>query len=117
MVTVLSVGLLGEATGAPRGLHADVVSVAKRDLAAGETLDGEGGFTVHGALVPAAGSLAAGTLPMGLAHDVVLANPVRRGERVLVTDLVAPPVGPAADLRAQLGRSSQSDRVGDGWHG
>ncbi|MBV8563677.1 MAG: Gfo/Idh/MocA family oxidoreductase [Actinobacteria bacterium] len=97
-VSVLSAGLLREPTGAPRGFHADVVAVAKRDLAAGEALDGEGGFTVHGALVPAG----AGGLPIGLARDVVLARPVRRGERVRVEDLEAPPSGPAAEWRARL---------------
>ena len=40
--------------------HGDVVATAKRDLAAGETLDGEGGYTVYGKLVPAADSLRLG---------------------------------------------------------
>lgn len=102
MVSVLSAGLLGEATGAPHVLNADVVAVAKRDLAADETLDGEGGFTVHGALVPAATSIALGALPIGLARDVTLRHPVRAGARVLVADLHSPPPGPAAVLRSQL---------------
>jgi predicted homoserine dehydrogenase-like protein len=102
MVSVLSVGLLGEATGAPCGLQADVVAVAKRDLAADETLDGEGGFTVYGALVPAATSIALGALPIGLARDVRLRRPVRAGARVLVADLHSPPAGQAAALRSQL---------------
>ena len=42
------------------------VAVAKRDLRAGEMLDGEGGYTVWGKLMPAAASLAAGALPIGL---------------------------------------------------
>ena len=44
------------------------VAVAKRALQAGETLDGEGGYTVWGKLVPAERSLAEGALPIGLAH-------------------------------------------------
>ena len=56
-VSVLAAGLLGEPTGAPDALRADAVAIAKRDLEAGETLDGEGGFTVYGALVPASRSL------------------------------------------------------------
>jgi hypothetical protein len=34
-----------------------VVATAKRDLAEGEMLDGEGGYTVYGKLMPAADSL------------------------------------------------------------
>ena len=47
----------------------DVAAVAKRDLRAGEMLDGEGGYTVWGKLMPAAASLKAGALPIGLAHQ------------------------------------------------
>ena len=49
-ISVASVGLRGEPTGAPIAWHGDVVATAKRDLAAGETLDGEGGYTVYGKL-------------------------------------------------------------------
>jgi len=47
-ISVASAGLRGEPTGAPTGFRADVVATAKRDLTAGEMLDGEGGFTVWG---------------------------------------------------------------------
>ena len=49
-----------------------MVATAKRDLKAGEMLDGEGGYTVWGKLFPAEKSLAHGGLPLGLAHDVKL---------------------------------------------
>src|SRR4029453_6685097 len=71
-ISVASVGLRGEPTGQPTAWHADVVATAKRDLAAGETLDGEGGYTVYGRLMPAADSLRLGGLPLGLAHGVRL---------------------------------------------
>ena len=67
-ISVASAGLRHEATGQAIDWHGDVVATAKRDLAAGETLDGEGGYTVYGKLVPAAASLALGGLPLGLAH-------------------------------------------------
>src|SRR6185295_18370924 len=41
-ISVASVGLRREPTGQAIGWHGDVVATAKRDLAAGETLDGEG---------------------------------------------------------------------------
>jgi len=71
-ISVASVGLRGEPTGAPVAWHGDVVATAKRDLAAGEMLDGEGGYTVYGKLVPAAQSLSRRALPLGLAHGVTL---------------------------------------------
>ena len=51
-ISVASIGLRGEATGAPDGFRGDVVAVAKRDLQPGERLDGEGGYTVYGRLMP-----------------------------------------------------------------
>ena len=41
-----------------QGWNADVVATAKRDLRVGELLDGEGGYTVWGKLLPAATSRA-----------------------------------------------------------
>ncbi|MEM7654079.1 MAG: SAF domain-containing protein [Pseudomonadota bacterium] len=58
-------------------------STPKRDLAAGEMLDGEGGFTVYGKLMPAQDSLRLGGLPLGLAHGVKLTAPVKAGDHVL----------------------------------
>ena len=75
-ISVASIGLRGEPTGAPQAFNADVVATAKRDLKAGETLDGEGGFTVYGKLLPARQSLEQGGLPLGLAHKVRLVRDV-----------------------------------------
>ncbi len=78
-MSVASVALRGEATGVASGWHADVVATAKRDLKAGEMLDGEGGYTVWGKLLPSARSLALGGLPLGLAHNLRLRRPVAKG--------------------------------------
>ena len=78
--SVASVMLRGEPTGVAQGWNADVVATAKRDLAAGEMLDGEGGYTVWGKLLPAARSLQMGGLPLGLAHQVKLLRPVKKGQ-------------------------------------
>lgn len=78
-VSVASIGVRGEPTASPTGWRADVAAVAKRDLAIGEMLDGEGGFTVWGKCVPASSSLAHGALPLGLAHGGRLRSPVARG--------------------------------------
>lgn len=78
-ISVASAGLRGEPTGCPSGFRGDVVATAKRDLKPGETLDGEGGHTVYGKLMPARDSLAAGGLPIGLAHGVKLIKPAAAG--------------------------------------
>jgi predicted homoserine dehydrogenase-like protein len=89
-ISVLSAALRGEPTGQPQGWRGDVVAVAKRDLRAGETLDGEGGYTVWGKLVPAARSLAEGALPIGLAHRVPLERDVAAGAIVRWSDVAIP---------------------------
>jgi predicted homoserine dehydrogenase-like protein len=86
-VSILSAALRGEPTGQTRDFRGDVVAVAKRDLKAGETLDGEGGFTVWGKLLPAAASLAAGALPIGLAHGIRLGRDIKRGEVIGQADV------------------------------
>jgi predicted homoserine dehydrogenase-like protein len=78
-VSVASVALRGEPTGVALAWNADVVATAKRDLAVGELLDGEGGYTVWGKLLPASASARMGGLPLGLAHDVRVVRPVRKG--------------------------------------
>lgn len=87
-VSVASVGLRNESTGAATGFRADVIAVAKRALKAGEMLDGEGGYTVVGKLMPAADSLKLGGLPLGLAHNVKLRNAIAPGQAVCWTDVV-----------------------------
>jgi predicted homoserine dehydrogenase-like protein len=86
-ISVLNAALRGEPTGATREFRGDAVAVAKRDLRAGEKLDGEGGYTVWGRLMPARESLGIGALPIGLAHDVTLTRDVRAGDVVCVSDV------------------------------
>jgi predicted homoserine dehydrogenase-like protein len=88
-ISVLSAALRREPTGQTRGFTGDVVAVAKRALAGGESLDGEGGYTVWGKLVPAACSLAEGAVPIGLAHGVKLVRDVPAGELVRWSDVAA----------------------------
>jgi predicted homoserine dehydrogenase-like protein len=101
-ITVASIGLRGEPTGAAADWRGDVVATAKRPLAAGEVLDGEGGFTVYGKLLPARDSLAAGGLPLGLAHGVRLVRDVARHAPVRWTDVAFDPDEPAVRLRREM---------------
>ncbi|MCU0969020.1 MAG: SAF domain-containing protein, partial [Rubrivivax sp.] len=106
-VSVASVALRGEPTGVATGWHADVVATAKRDLQPGEVLDGEGGFTVWGKLLPAATSLAldgVGGLPLGLAQGVRVVRPVRKGASLTWDDVAVDPATPACRLRREMER-------------
>jgi predicted homoserine dehydrogenase-like protein len=86
-MSVASVALRGEPTGVATGWHADVVATAKRDLKPGDMLDGEGGFTVWGKLLPAEKSAAMGGLPLGLAHQVKVIQPVAKGQSLTWADV------------------------------
>ncbi len=101
-ISVASVGLRKEATGCADAFRADAVAVAKRDLKAGEVLDGEGGYTVVGRLMPAADSLRMGGLPLGLAHQVALLEPVRAGQPVLWSNVAHDPASDAVRLRREM---------------
>jgi predicted homoserine dehydrogenase-like protein len=86
-ISILSAALRGEPTGQPHDFRGDVAAVAKRNLRSGEMLDGEGGYTVWGKLMPAAASLKAGALPIGLAHRVRLKNDIAHGAVVRWNDV------------------------------
>jgi predicted homoserine dehydrogenase-like protein len=86
-ISVASVALRGESTGAAIGWNADVVATAKQPLKAGEVLDGEGGYTVHGKLLPASKSQAMGGLPLWLAHDLTRIRDVAAGQSLTWDDV------------------------------
>jgi predicted homoserine dehydrogenase-like protein len=89
-MSVASVALRGEPTGVAQGWNADVVATAKRDLQPGDVLDGEGGYTVWGKLLPAARSREIGGLPLGLAHDVKVLRAVEQGQSLTWDDVQVP---------------------------
>jgi len=101
-ISIASAVLRGEPTGTARAFHGDVVSVAKRDLRAGEILDGEGGYTVRGVLAPAAASLARRALPIGLAGGVTLRNGIAAGDVLTYDDVDIDQTAAAVRLRRQL---------------
>jgi predicted homoserine dehydrogenase-like protein len=86
-VSVLSATLRGEPTGSSKAFRGDAVATAKRDLAPGEMLDGEGGYAVWAKAIPAARSLEVGALPIGLAHNVKLKRAVGRDAIVRFEDV------------------------------
>jgi predicted homoserine dehydrogenase-like protein len=113
-ISVLSAALRGEPTGQPRGFRADVAAVAKRDLRAGERLDGEGGYTVWGKLMPAADSLRIGALPIGLAHVVNLTRGVARGGVVRWSDVNVDETNDTIAIRRQMERAQRDLSLAEG---
>jgi predicted homoserine dehydrogenase-like protein len=100
--SILSAALLGKPTGSTQSFNADVVATAKRDLKAGEMLDGEGGFTVYGKLMSAKRSLEIGGLPIGLAHRVKLVNDVAKDQQVRWEDVEIDMSSQAVQVRKQM---------------
>ncbi|HEY8565834.1 MAG TPA: Gfo/Idh/MocA family oxidoreductase [Beijerinckiaceae bacterium] len=101
-ISVLSAALRGEPTGTTREWRGDVAAVAKRDLKTGERLDGEGGYTVYGKVVPARRSLALKALPIGLAHGVTLTRDVLAGRIVTEDDVTENAASPALQARRAM---------------
>ena len=111
-ISILSAALRGEPTGQSRAFNGDAVAVAKRALKSGETLDGEGGFTVYGKLLPAATSLSLGALPIGLAHRVKLTRDVGEGAVVRWSDVEIDQTMQHVALRREMERAFARPRAG-----
>lgn len=101
-ISVASAALRSEPTGSPTGFRGDAVATAKRDLKPGDALDGEGGFTVYGKLMPASDSLAAGGLPIGLAHGITLRNAVAKDRPVRWADVEIDETVQAVQVRREM---------------
>jgi predicted homoserine dehydrogenase-like protein len=101
-ISVLSAALRKEPTGQPQGFRGDVAAIAKRDLRAGEMLDGEGGYTVWGKLMPAQTSLTVGALPIGLAHRVKLVRDIAHGAVVRWSDVEVDAGNETVKVRKQM---------------
>ncbi len=112
-ISVASVALRREPTGAPTGFRSDVVATAKRGLKAGEMLDGEGGFCVWGKQTPAGDSLDRELLPLGLAHRVKLKRDIGSGETLRWSDVDYDPTDVAVKVRREMeaafGRRNAAD--------
>ncbi len=101
-ISVLNAALRHEATGSCRAFRADAVAVAKRNLKAGETLDGEGGYTVWGRAMPAQASVKMRALPIGLAHGVAMTRDVAKGTVITRGDVAFDAGLPALALRDEV---------------
>jgi len=101
-ISVASAALRKEPTGSATGFVADVAAVAKRDLVIGDVLDGEGGYTVWGRLMPAEDSVTNNVLPIGLAHGIKMAGSVKRGQLLKWDDVIIDPEAEAVKVRREM---------------
>jgi predicted homoserine dehydrogenase-like protein len=111
-ISVASCALRNEPTGAPTGFRSDVVATAKRDLKAGEMLDGEGGFCVWGKQTPAETSLQHELLPLGLAHNVKLKSNIAEGQPLKWSDVAYDSDDSAVRVRREMEAAFGRRKVG-----
>jgi predicted homoserine dehydrogenase-like protein len=87
-LTAAQTVLYGESAGQPRdSLVSECIAVAKRDLSAGETLDGIGGACYRVSIDTADTARAEGLLPAGLAKGCVLKQNIARGQEIAWRDI------------------------------
>ena len=79
----------------------DVAAFAKRDLKAGEVLDGIGGFTCYGMIDNAEVVLEQGLLPMGVSEGCILNRDIRKDEAIPYESVTLPPGRLADRMRAE----------------
>ena len=101
-ITAARAVLFGDAAVAPIGAPVcDVITQAKRDLKAGESLDGIGGFMTYGSIDNSEVCVADDLLPMGLSQDCVLKRDLPRDAAITYDDVEVPAGRLADKLRAE----------------
>jgi predicted homoserine dehydrogenase-like protein len=101
-MTVARAVLFHDPTVTPIGAPVvDVLAIAKRDLNAGEVLDGIGGFTCYGAIDNAEVSHAGDLLPMGLSHGCRVKRDIPKDQAISYADVELPANRLADRLRAE----------------
>jgi predicted homoserine dehydrogenase-like protein len=90
-LTVARAVLFNDATIAPRGVPVcEVITMAKRDLKAGEILDGIGGFTCYGMIENSLASRAEALLPMGLSGGCRVIKNIEMDNAISYEDVEVP---------------------------
>ena len=85
--SIYSVALDQKATGQTKYFNADVVSLAKKDLNPGDTLDGEGGYCARGRLTTATASIKNDYLPLGLTDNAKVIKPIKKDQFIKFSDV------------------------------
>lgn len=102
-LTVARAALLGDPTVTPDGPPScDTIAMAKRDLKAGEVLDGLGGFTCHGLIDKFDTSREIRALPKGVTEGCPLVRDVPKDEVVRYEDVRLPEGRLCVELRGEM---------------
>ena len=76
-----------KATGHTKNFNAEIASVAKKDLKAGQKLDGEGGYCARGRLISSKRSKQERILPMGFTDNAVLKKDIKKDDFISLEDV------------------------------
>lgn len=110
--TVARAVLFGDATIAPQGApRVDVVAAAKVDLAAGDVIDGLGGYKAYGLAENAGVAVTERLLPMGLAEGCTLTRDVPKDAVLTYDDIDIPPGRIVDGLRREQEERLRLDTV------
>jgi predicted homoserine dehydrogenase-like protein len=94
--------LFGDAAIAPAGAPMfEVATIAKRDMEAGEELDGIGGYDCYGLIDNIENTRRDDALPIGLAAGALLTRPIAQDQPIRNADVTLPRGRLVDDLRAQ----------------
>ncbi|MDA9145446.1 Gfo/Idh/MocA family oxidoreductase [Candidatus Pelagibacter sp.] len=85
--SIYSIALDNRATGFTKNYNADVASYAKKDLKAGDKLDGEGGFCARGKLITSQKSKDEKILPLGLTDNAILKKNINKDQVIRLDDV------------------------------
>ena len=85
--SIYSIMLDNKATGHTKNFNAEIASVAKKDLKAGQKLDGEGGYCARGRLISSKRSKHERILPMGYTDNAVLKNDIMKDQFIRLDDV------------------------------
>jgi predicted homoserine dehydrogenase-like protein len=107
-ISIAKAFLEGEESIVPyQGLIAETVTVAKKDLQAGESLDGLGGFTSYGKIMEAKAAKQTRALPIGLADaSLRITRPVKKGEVITFDDIEQTKIQMIWELRRLMERDA-----------
>jgi predicted homoserine dehydrogenase-like protein len=91
-LTIARAALFGDAALTPAGAPTcDVIALAKKDLKAGEALDGVGGFTCYGVMENTSVARRDDLLPLGLTDGCVMKRDLPKDAEIRFSDVDLPP--------------------------
>ena len=101
-ISIARIVLFGDKIVTPDfGPRVDVITLAKKDLEAGEKLDGLGGYCTYGQCETYEITRSQNLIPIGLAEDCILKNPVKKDQAVGYDDVIVPQGRLAHTLRIE----------------